>query len=373
MNQVWGNITGNDDNPRTLVVVFLRGGTDGLTLVSDYWRKRPVIAVNENTIVRLEGEKRFGLHPLLAGLTEPYSNGDLAVIHCVGSEDSTRSHFEVQDLMEHGGVNTPGGWLGRFLRARQGIKTGPLSAMAFSKSIPECLRGAPSVTVLESLDDFFLGKNMDQFIEQLEFLYGRWQKNTALQHTGMDTMRTMRCIEKFERKSYQPENGAEYGDHSFSRGLSQVAQLIKTKVGLDVASVDLNGWDSHWAQDMLMNQLIPELSQGLQAFYHDLGRKRMETVSVVVMTEFGRRLYMNSSLGTNHGRGNVMFVMGGGVKDDRVLSDWKGLKDDVLEGKGDLPVTTNYRNVLVPILERHGTHDLSGVFPEHELSPLLDL
>ena len=65
---------------------------------------------------------------------------------------------------------------------------------------------------------------------------------------------------------------------------------------------------------MLMNQLIPELSQGLQAFYHDLGRKRMETVSVVVMTEFGRRLYMNSSLGTDHGRGNVMFVMGGGVK-----------------------------------------------------------
>ena len=80
MNQVWGNITGNGDNPRTLVVVFLRGGADGLTLVppigdSDYWRKRPVIAVNESTIVRLEGEKRFGLHPLLTGLTEPYSNG----------------------------------------------------------------------------------------------------------------------------------------------------------------------------------------------------------------------------------------------------------------------------------------------------------
>ncbi len=376
MNQVWGTITGNGDNPRTLVVVFLRGGADGLTLVppigdSDYWRKRPVLAVNENTVVRLEGEKRFGLHPLLAGLTEPYSNGDLAVIHCVGSEDSTRSHFEAQDLMEHGGVNTPGGWLGRFLRARPGIRGGPLSAVAFGKSMPECLRGAPSVTALQSLDDFSLGSNIGQFIEQLDFLYGCWGKDVALHSAGMDTIKAIRRIEKLDRKSYQPEHGAEYSDHPFSRGLSQVAQLIKAKVGLDVASVDLNGWDSHWAQDILMDQLISELSQGLQAFYRDLGQKWMETVSVVVMTEFGRRLYMNSSLGTDHGRGSVMFVLGGGVKGGRILSDWKGLKDDVLEGRGDLPVTTNYRNVLVPILERHGAHDLSEVFLEYELSPLL--
>ena len=293
------------------------------------------------------------------------------MIHCVGSEDSTRSHFEAQDLMEHGGRNTSGGWLGRFLRARPGIRSGPLSAVAFSKSMPECLRGAPSATALQSLDDFSQGNNIGQFIEQLESLYGCWKKDVALQSAGMDTIKAVRRIAKLDRKSYQPEHGAEYSSHPFSRSLSQVAQLIKTKVGLDVASVDLNGWDSHWAQDILMDQLISELSQGLQAFYRDLGQKRMETVSVVVMTEFGRRLYMNSSLGTDHGRSSVMFVIGGGVKGGRVLGDWKGLKDDVLEGKGDLPVTTNYRNVLVPILERHGAHNLSGVFPEYKLSPLL--
>jgi len=92
---------------------------------------------------------------------------------------------------------------------------------------------------------------------------------------------------------------------------------------------------------------------------------------VVVMTEFGRRVEENSAFGTDHGRGSVMFVLGGGIKGGRVLGKWPGLSREVLEGPGDLPVVTNYRNILAPILQRHGAADkLNQVFPEFALAPL---
>ena len=112
------------------------------------------------------------------------------------------------------------------------------------------------------------------------------------------------------------------------------------------------------------------LGQGLAAFHRDLG-PAMATTTVVVMTEFGRRLRENASFGTDHGRGGAMFVMGGGVKGGRVLGRWPGLKGEALEGPGDLPVLNNYRNVLTPILQRHGAgNELPRIFPEFKTQPL---
>ena len=115
---------------------------------------------------------------------------------------------------------------------------------------------------------------------------------------------------------------------------------------------------------------MSRLAKGLSAFYQDLGRE-MESTTVVIMTEFGRRLAENSAFGTDHGRGSVMFVLGGGVKGGRVLGKWPGLSKEVLEGPGDVPVVNNYRNVLAPILARHGAGDsLDQVFPGFELTPM---
>ena len=97
---------------------------------------------------------------------------------------------------------------------------------------------------------------------------------------------------------------------------------------------------------------------------------QLAAMTVVVMTEFGRRLAENSAFGTDHGRGSVMFVMGGGVRGGRAYGKWPGLSADVLEGPGDLPVMTNYRNVLAPVLQRLAPGaDLAAVFPEFALSP----
>ena len=363
-------LTGNGDQRQTLVVVFLRGGADGLNLVAPladdgYYRARPRIAIGRKNAVPLDGF--YGLNPLLQALEPAYKDGALAIIHAAGSEDDTRSHFEAQDLMEHGGI-TGGGWLGRFLRAQNQSGSGPLAAVALGKSIPECLRGSPAATVLQSLDDFSLGDNRSRLTQSLAKLYGA--QADVLANAGRDTLDAIQRVEQLRNTPYQAANGADYGRDDFSRGLLQIARLIKARVGLQAASVDLGGWDSHFSQSLIMDPQITRLAKGLSAFYQDLGSEISHT-TVVVMTEFGRRVEENSAFGTDHGRGSVMFVMGGGIIGGRVLGQWPGLSREVLEGPGDLPVTTNYRNVLAPILRRHGAGDkLNQVFPEFTVAPL---
>ena len=199
-------------------------------------------------------------------------------------------------------------------------------------------------------------------------MYGA--QTDVLASAGRDTLDAIRRVEQLRNTPYHPAHGADYGGDDFSRGLLQIARLIKARVGLQAASVDLGGWDSHFSQSLIMDPLITRLAKGLSAFYRDLGPE-MNHTTVVVMTEFGRRVEENSAFGTDHGRGSVMFVMGGGIKGGRVLGKWPGLSREVLEGPGDLPVTTNYRNVLAPILQRHGVGDkLSQVFPEFNVAPL---
>ena len=370
MDQTQVLVTGNGDQARVLIVVFLRGAADGLTLVAplqddDYYRSRPLISLSKNDALPLDGF--FGLNPLLKGLMPAYEDGQMAIIHAAGSEDTSRSHFEAQDLMEHGGI-VAGGWLGRFLRYGNIGSSSALAAVAMGTAVPECLRGAPAATVIQSLDQFSMGENSQALTQQLRRLYEAQRDELA--SAGRETLDALARIESIRHATYQPEHGASYASDPFSQQLKQLAQLIKAKVGLEAASVDLVGWDSHFTQSDIINPLMIKLSQGIGNFYQDLG-PLMATTSIVVMTEFGRRVQENSSFGTDHGRGSVMFIIGGGVKGKRVIGDWPGLKPDVLEGPGDLAVVHNYRNALAPVLRRHGAGDkLNVIFPDFMLEEL---
>ena len=367
-------ITGNRDERRTLIVIFQRGAADGLSLVppiedDHYQRARPRLAIKKTEAIRLDD--RFGLHPNLAPLEASWKEGDLAIVHACGIEDGTRSHFEAQDLMEHGGV-AAGGWLGRFLRARPAPSSGALACVAVGKALPECLLGAPTVTVMQSLNDFALGGKSSGLGAQLERLYAMESGQLGL--AARDTFDAIKRIDVMRSEKYQPANGAAYGDDEFSKGLGQLAQLIKADIGLEAASIDIGGWDSHFTQQTLLEPLTRRLAGGLAAFHRDLG-ERMKTVSVVVMTEFGRTVQENSAFGTDHGRGGAMFVLGGGVKGGRFHGEWRGLGQ--LEARGlntsyeDLPVLNNYRDVLAPILSRHGAgENLAAIFPDFALRPL---
>jgi uncharacterized protein (DUF1501 family) len=372
-------ISGNGDERRALVVIFLRGAADGLALVppvtdEHYYRARPRLGLAAKGAVKLDD--RFGLHPKLQPLEAAWREGELAIVHACGTEDQTRSHFEAQDLMEHGGV-VAGGWLGRYLQTRPVESRGALACVAVGKALPECLLGAPAVTVMQSLEEFSIAGRTPAFGTQLARLYA--MERGQLGAAARDTFSALGRIEAMRTTKYRPDNGAIYGRDEFSSGLSQLARLIKADVGLEAASIDLPGWDSHFAQQGQVEGLAGKLAGGLAALRKDLG-VRMATTTVVVMTEFGRTVEENSAFGTDHGRGSAMFVLGGGVLGGRIHGEWRGLAPEglerrgVLEGYGDLPVLNNYRNVLASVLARQGAGfgaaETARVFPGFELRPL---
>jgi len=365
VTSLWSS--GVRDDRRTLVVVFLRGGADGLALVPPigddaYHLARPTLGVRARDAIRLDD--RFSLHPRLAPLAPLFHDGTLGVVHAVGSDDTTRSHFEAQDLMEHGG-DGGGGWLGRFLRERNGAQPGALSAVALGEEFPESLRGAPSVTVMRSLDDFAVDHDDEPMLRALESLYDAdtLALGGRLAPAARDTLAALRRLTQLRASPLRPRAGADYPADDFGRDLAQVARLIKGRVGVAVATVDLGGWDSHVAQGTLIEPLMERLARGLAAFHHDLGREALAGVTVVVMTEFGRRVAENASFGTDHGRGSMMLVLGDGAEGGRVRARWPGLESKLLDGPGDVPVTTDYREVLAPLLARHGARAVARIFP----------
>lgn len=348
----------------TLVTVFLRGGADGLALVpavgdDQYHRLRPRIAVKPGAGEKLDD--RFALAPELSALAPFWREGRLAVIHDAASGDETRSHFYAQPLLERGSADAVGGWIARYAQA--GGADG-LTALAFGDALPESLRGAAAATALRSLDELDPGPRVTALGDRLSALYG---DDPLLGGPAADTRSAMEKLRDLRRSTYRPGHGARYGDDGFARELAQTAQLIKAGIGVPAVCLDLNGWDSHVAQDQLLAPLMRTLGDGLAAFATDLG-PALERTSIVVYSEFGRRAAENSALGTDHGHGFALLVLGGGTSGGLHV-DWTGLDDHDLLGPGDLPGRIDYRAALAAVVRRHGVAP-SAVFPDLHGAPL---
>jgi len=375
---------------RTLVTIFLRGGADGLTLVPPiaddaYHSARPSLRVRAEDAIRLDD--RFGLNPALAALMPHIEDGRLAIIHGAGSDDTTRSHFAAQDRMEHGG-DQGGGWLGRYLRARAApasaaptnatptSATSPsaLSAVAIGTTRPESLRGAPGGAVIQTVRDFGLDADPN-VMERLGRLYAK--AAGPIGAAGRSTLEAVHTLRAMRGADYVPERGAVYPDTSFGRGLREIARLVKADVGMVATTIDMIGgglsWDTHFVQGQGIPTLMRELADGIDAFWTDLSAHR-QRVTVVVMTEFGRRVRENTSLGTDHGAGSVMFVLDDGlgtrtrpgspIIGGAVHAGFDALEEGTLIGPGDVPVTTDYRDVIAEVLRWHAPGiDLNAVFP----------
>jgi uncharacterized protein (DUF1501 family) len=357
---------------KILVAIFQRGAVDGLNVVVPhgeprYYEMRPTIAIarpgsGDNAAIDLDGF--FGLHPSLKSLKPIYDSGKLAVVHAVGSPDPTRSHFDAQDYMESG---TPGrkattdGWLNRALPREQ--KKSPVRAVSLSADLPRTLRGRNDAVAIANLGDFQVRDA--QGATTFESMYSS-TVDKVLNGTGRETFEAVKLMQAIQKQSYTPAGGARYPNGRLGQSLKQIAQLIKSDVGLEVAFTDAGGWDTHVNEAPQLTRLLAEFGDALAAFYQDLG-DRMADVSVVTMSEFGRTARENGNRGTDHGHANVMFAFGGDIQGGKIYGEWPGLADEQLYENRDLNLTTDFRDVLGELVTRHlGNRQIAAVFPGYE-------
>ena len=382
-----------------LVVIFLRGAADGLNLVvphgeDAYYALRPSLGIPRPGDTKASPGKRaidldgfFGLHPAMQPLFDAWQQQHLAIIHACGAPDESRSHFKAMELMERGVDDEHGpasGWIGRHLASldaasRDQTLQSPLRAVGFGKLLQRSLGGSVPVTALRSILDFHYSRDpavLAHMRSALDVLYKPQDQPLAdlLSQIGQETLQMLDSLQKLDPLSYNPalEAGLSYPETDFGMGLKQIAMLIKAGLGLEVAAIDLGGWDTHFAQgssDGLMANLARELATGLAALYQDLS-DQMQQLSIVVMTEFGRRTHENGSLGTDHGHGSIMMLLGGHVRGGEVYAAWPGLSEGQLVGPGDLAVTTDYRDVLAEICSRRLNNPaIDQIFPGYTPKP----
>jgi uncharacterized protein (DUF1501 family) len=354
---------------KTLVVIFQRGAADGLNIVVPffeprYYQVRPAIAIpapgRPNGGLDLDG--RFAFHPALQPLKALWETRQLALIHATGSPDPTRSHFDAQDYMESGtpGIKTEDGWLNRALPS---VAPGasPVRAIASGAQLPRALRGSRGAVAVDNLSRFQVA-NKDT-ADLLERLYSA-SADVDLKTHGAATFDAVKMIASIHAGPYTPVSGAQYVGE-FGQRLQQIARLIKADVGVEVAFADIGGWDHHGNENGQLTALLRQFGTSLAAFTRDMG-DRMEDIVIVTMSEFGRTVAENGNAGTDHGHGNVMMVMGGGVRGGHVYGDWPGLEPEQLFEKRDLAVTTDFRDVLAELVSGHLGQQVQQVFPGYQ-------
>jgi len=378
---------GASRRPKQLIAIFQRGAVDGLSVVvpfgeTDYYRARPSIAIGRpgsagTSAIDLDGF--FGLHPRLQPLKPLWDARELAIVHACGSPDSTRSHFDAQDYMESatpGVKSTPDGWLNRYLQARRepaGDPATPFRAVALTAQLPRLLQGTAPALAMSQVERFGIrgGQANATAGESFEAAYAA-AADQVLHGTGRDAFSAIKMLKSSEPSKYQPANGVEYPRSPFGQALRQIAQLTKANVGLEVAFADVGGWDTHANQGAAQGQLatrLDDFARAIAALVADLG-DRMEDTVVLTMSEFGRAVNQNGSGGTDHGHGNAMMVIGGGVRGGHVYGRWPGLATDRRYDGRDLAVTTDFRDVFGEIVTRHmGVADARSVFPGYATSP----
>ena len=365
---------------KVLVAIFQRGAADGLNIVvphseQAYYDLRPNIAIPRpgaalNSAIDLDGH--FGLHPALAPFKPLFDQGQLAIVHAAGSPDPTRSHFDAQDYMESG---TPGlkattsGWLNRSLPAQSG-KVSPMRALSMGATLPRSMQGPVPAIAVESIGNFQVKDTAAA--KAFQSLYSG-SSDQILNGAGRETFEAAALLQSIQKTPYQPAAGASYPTSRFGDNMRQIAQLIKSDVGVEVAFADVGGWDHHVNEGPLLNSLLKDFGQTLAVFHQDLG-DRMEDVVLVTMSEFGRTAKENGTRGTDHGHANCMFVMGGNVQGGKVHGPWPGLAQEQLYEARDLDITTDFRAVLGGLVTAHlGNKSLKTVFPNYtgKFVPLL--
>ncbi|MCF0063785.1 DUF1501 domain-containing protein [Dyadobacter chenwenxiniae] len=367
---------------KVLICIFQRGAMDGLMAVTPFTdpylqAARPTLFMSaaktsNNPLIDLDG--RFGLHPALGSFEPMFRDNRLAIVHGIGSPNTTRSHFDAQDYMESGTPfkkGTPSGWLNRAAGLLGHEAATPFQAVSLTSSLPRSLYGDSLAVAINNLRDFNIqlrgnqaGANMAA--KSFESLYDETSLD-LLQQTGKESFEAVKMLQTTASKSYKPANNAVYPASSLGNSLKQIAQLIKMDVGLEVAFAESGGWDTHFNQGTqtgIFARNLSDLSGSMMALWTDL-EAMQDNVIIMTMTEFGRTVHQNGTGGTDHGRASCNFILGNHVKGGLVHGKVAPLAIENLEDGRDLMVTTDFRSVFSEVANKHlGISDNKILFPE---------
>ena len=368
--------------PKRLIVVFLRGAVDGLSVVvpyqeAVYYDARPKIAIpqpgKDGGALDLDGQ--FGLHPALSDLMPLWEQKSLAFIPASGSPDASRSHFDAQDYMESGtpGVKkTSDGWMNRLLAVISGRN--PVQAVNVGTTTPRILSGHMAVASIAlgrgaataiSLDRPRVAAAFDKLYDRNDTLSQTYREGRAARKA---------LLHDLDAETKMANNGAPL-PNGFVSDARRLASVMRRDPNVELAFMALGGWDTHVNQGSSQGQLARNLSQlgkGLAALQTGLGSTYADT-TIVVLSEFGRTVHENGNGGTDHGHGNVMWVMGGNVKGGKIYGKWDGLARDRLHEGRDIPITTDFRDVISNVLDRHMGLDptkLNQIFPNYKIQAM---
>ncbi len=355
---------------KVLVTIFQRGAMDALMAVpplgdSRLQRLRPRLFMSA---ARNAGDGAlhdlgvdFGLHPAFGDLLPMWRDNNLAVVHAVGSPDATRSHFDAQDYMETGTPGrkgTPDGWLNRVV-GELGHDATPFRAVSMTAALPRSLYGEHAALAVTDLRNFKVDLPGARAASQaagkgFEALYEQTSQD-LLRDTAAETFEAVDMLDKLDVSRYRPMAGVRYPRSTLATSLQQIAFLIKSDVGLEVAFAESGGWDTHVQQGTRNGPFArraQDLSKSIAAFWRDLGTFRDDVV-LMTMTEFGRTVAENGSGGTDHGHGSCLFVLGNDVDGGKVHGNLPPLVPENLYEGRDLPVTTDFRSVFSEVASKH--------------------
>jgi uncharacterized protein (DUF1501 family) len=383
----------SEDTTRDVIVnVFLRGGTDSLSLVApyadpNYYAARPTIAIpRPDSSLATRGtalDNTFQFSRAMAGpLNSPggmlpaYLAKQLLVVHGAGLSYNSRSHFDAQRFIEVGkaaDTSISTGWLGRHLATTSSRTPGALlRGMAISSGLPQGLVGAPRTLPIPDPANFAIGgsaatRDARTAILAQDYFYDVEPARAA----ALDTVSTLALLRSINFTGYAPSNGAVYPTSSFGRAMRSAAALIKNDVGVEAIQIDIGGWDTHAQADPLAGSMfntMRDLANSIGAFWADvLQGNGNYNVTLVAMSEFGRNVKENGDAGTDHGRGGAMFVMGKNIDGGRVLTqNWLPLAVENLQDKQDVKVTIDHRDILAELVQKRlGNPNLGLIFPSY--------
>ena len=341
------------DEYRNLVIIQLSGGNDGLNTIIPfendiYYNSRKTISIAKNDVLKLSDQ--LGFHPAMKGMQGLYNDGLMCVINSVGYPNPNRSHFRSMDIWQSAtdaNEYKTTGWVGRYLDSSCSECDHPYLALELDQTLSLALKGAGKKGIAVNNPQQLYNETREPFFKQLKDLASDHDHDNVayLYKTMAETYASAEYI--FETsKTYK--NNFEYPKNGLAKQLKQISTFIHSGLKTRVYYASMGGFDTHVGQLNRQEKLLTDFSEGVTAFIQDLkSSDKLKDTTVMVFSEFGRRVNQNASNGTDHGTANNVFILGSELKKQGFYNAAPDLGN---LDEGDLKYQIDFRNIYATLL-----------------------